>query len=308
MISLSDVQKGITSIPEFVRKYGLSGGLNRWSGVVFNRATSDVDGRSIFEEDWDVCVILDACRADELERFQNGHDWLESVGRFPSIASCTWNWLPRTLERTPDEVLKNTTYVAANPFTDRFCTADEFYELDEVWRYAWNEEAGTVLPRPVTDRAIHHGRNTNSPRLLVHYVQPHVPFLTERSRKLSRSNFDHGEESVTDAWDRVTRGELSPDKAISRYRETLSQILEEVDLLLTNIDAEQVIITADHGEAFGEWGLYGHPPQIDLPCLTEVPWVVTTGTDNQTHQPAEYDEKRNEVSQAEQLKALGYVD
>lgn len=32
------------------------------------------------------------------------------------------------------------------------------------------------------------------------------------------------------------------------------------------------VITADHGEAFGEGGNYGHPEKSIHPVLVEVPW------------------------------------
>lgn len=308
MVTRSEIKKGVTSIPSFVNEYGVRGGLSRWSGIVYNRTVREVTGRSIFDEEWDVCVILDACRADELERQRRNFDWIGDVGRFPSLASCTWNWLPRTLEATPDDVLRETVYVTANPFSGRFCSREQFHALDEVWKYEWDERRGTVYPRPVTDRAIHHWRTTDADRLLVHYVQPHVPFLSDDAERLSRANFTHEADSSPDAWDRVTRGGLSRETAIAMYRETLERVLEDVELLLSNLRAETVVITADHGEAFGEWGLYGHPEGIDLPCLTRVPWLVTSATDERTHAPKEYDRTRSNVSNEEQLAALGYAE
>lgn len=308
MVTPTEIRKGITSIPSFVRKYGVSGGLNRWSGIVYNRAVRSVDGRSIFDEEWDVCILLDACRADELENQRSNFDWIDTVGRFPSLGSCTWNWLPKTLEVTSDETLQETTYVCANPFSERFCTQDQFHELDEVWRYAWDEKKGTVYPRAVTDRAIHHGRTTDASRLLVHYIQPHVPFLSNEAESLTRANFTHEKESAFDAWERVTRGELSRQAAISMYRDTLERVLVDVELLLSNIQADDVVVTADHGEAFGEWGLYGHPEYIDLPCLTQVPWLETVAVDEETYTPKEYERTETGVSTEEQLAALGYAE
>ena len=308
MISPAKVRRGLTSLPEFVDTYGLSGGIKRWTGIVYHRASGEVSGRSIFEPDWDICVVLDACRADELARFSGEYEWLGPVERFPSLASCTWQWVPRTIDRTPEDVLKRTTYVTANPFPDELSEPDTFGEIDRVYSYAWDEEFGTVLPRPVTDRAIHHWKEDDPERLLVHYLQPHVPFLSEDATPLSRANFTHGEESVQDAWDRVTRGTLDRAVAVERYRETLARVLEDVDLLLSSIDADRVVVTADHGESFGEWGLYGHPQGVDLPCLTQVPWVETTAVDRGGHVPEQYDPERAAVSVGDQLRALGYAD
>ena len=308
MLSPADLRRGLRSLPDFVDTYGFPGGLKRWSGIVYHRASGDISGRSVFEHEWDVCVVLDACRADELARFTGDYEWLGPVERFPSLASCTWRWVPRTIDRTPADVLQRTTYVTANPFPDELSEPDTFAAIDRVYSYAWDDEFGTVLPRPVTDRAVHHWREHDPDRLLVHYLQPHVPFLSEDAEPLSRANFSHDEESVRDAWDRVTRGELDRAVAVDRYRRTLARVLEDVDLLLSSIDAERVVVTADHGECFGEWGLYGHPQGVDLPCLTRVPWVETTAVDRGSYVPREYDSERADVSTGEQLRALGYTE
>ena len=265
----------------------------------------EVEGRSIFDEDWDVCVVLDACRADELERQQNRYGWLNGVGRHPSVASCTWQWLPRTFGEG-DVDFSDTVYVSANPFTETFCNTDDFHTLDEVYNYAWDNDAGTVRPRPVTDRAIHHGRTADFDRMIVHYLQPHVPFLVGDSVPLRLEGFALGTRGHDDDWDLVSKSELDRDTAIGWYRETLSKVLDDVGLLLSNIDADDVVITADHGEAFGEWGLYGHPAGVALPCLTDVPWVETTGTNEETHEPNNYDTESQNINRDDQLKALGY--
>ncbi len=35
----------------------------------------------------------------------------------------------------------------------------------------------------------------------------------------------------------------------------------------------KVIITPDHGEAYGEQGVWGHHIETQVPALTEVPWL-----------------------------------
>lgn len=42
------------------------------------------------------------------------------------------------------------------------------------------------------------------------------------------------------------------------------------------------MITADHGDLFGEFGQYGHPEGFVHPNLNQVPWVETTATDEET--------------------------
>ena len=68
MLSAADLRRGLSSLPDFVDTYGFPGGLKRWSGIVYHRASGEISGRSVFEREWDVCIVLDACRADELAR------------------------------------------------------------------------------------------------------------------------------------------------------------------------------------------------------------------------------------------------
>jgi len=81
-----------------------------------------------------------------------------------------------------------------------------------------------------------------------------------------------------------------------------------VELLLKNVDAEQVAITADHGEAFGEYGFYHHPVACPLSCVREVPWVETTATDTESLRPtAPHPESTLTTANVEdRLAELGY--
>lgn len=135
-----------------IHEYGVPGGVTRWAGLAYIRATRSIGGSSIFLKDWDLSVVLDAYRVDELRRLHPEFDFLTTVSEFDSLVPCTWQWLPATVDRS-SEAVSETAYVSANPFTDEFCDG-QFAHLDEVWRYAWDDDEGTVLPRDVTDRAI----------------------------------------------------------------------------------------------------------------------------------------------------------
>ena len=85
----------------------------------------------------------------------------------------------------------------------------------------------------------------------------------------------------------------------------------DVRLLLSNVDAARAVITADHGNAVGERGLYGHAAGLALRPLREVPWAATTATDSRTYGPpstaadaAEQETASPEVSA--RLERLGY--
>jgi hypothetical protein len=57
------------------------------------------------------------------------------------------------------------------------------------------------------------------------------------------------------------------------YEDNLRTVLESVSRLINELDGNTVI-TADHGEAFGEAGIFGHRLETHIPALLEVPWLV----------------------------------
>ncbi|WP_434522251.1 hypothetical protein [Halorubrum sp. AS12] len=111
-------------------------------------------------------------------------------------------------------------------------------------------------------------------------------------------------------WDLLQSGSITRESAWQAYRDNLEWVLGDVELLLSNLDAETVVLSSDHGEAFGEWGLYGHYRHVPVRALREVPWVKTSATDKQTYEPAlEPPENTNDVGDSdvkERLNALGY--
>ena len=81
-----------------------------------------------------------------------------------------------------------------------------------------------------------------------------------------------------------------------------------MELLLRSVDAESVVVSSDHGNAMGEWGVYGHPPNMPHDCLRNVPWVETTANDNGEYEPSVEPTTTVDASKEEQLKSLGYID
>ena len=62
-------------------------------------------------------------------------------------------------------------------------------------------------------------------------------------------------------------------------------MLDDVEQLLDNIDADRVVISANHGEAFGEYGVYGRPIGALHPYVRNVPWAITTASGSGTYTP-----------------------
>jgi len=268
-------------------------------------------GTNVFDREWDVLVILDACRADALREAAPDASFLTDVGTLRSVGSSSSEWLENTFLDRGETA--RTAMVTGNTWTDRYLDADSFAALDEVWKYAWDDESGTVPAAAITDRAIATARECDPDRLVVHYMQPHHPFVPDplagdggMARTGSRS-------SDANPWVSLRRGEVSRERVWDAYRANLRYVLEEVGTLVRNVDG-RIAVTADHGNLFGEWGLYGHPMHTPLSALLAVPWAETTGTDRGTHAPALDPPEPLPVGRVygaetdeERLAALGYI-
>jgi hypothetical protein len=263
-------------------------------------------GTPIYDRDWDLLIVVDACRLDLMHKVAHNYDYIDDVGRFRSLDSMTLLWMEKNFTATYAEEMAETAYVCGNPFSKEALDADDFLMLDEVWTYVW-EEPGTVPPRAVTDRAITAAREHDSDRLIAHYMQPHCPFLSRpnltRGKRLER----FGNQEWDDIWEKLRARKVSRDEVWAGYRENLELALDEVELLLENVDAERTVITSDHGNALGEWLVYGHPPSMPMDCLRVVPWVETTAVDRGTHEPEMEVQIDVETDREEQLAALGYL-
>jgi hypothetical protein len=307
----------IAETRENVRRHGVAAGgrmaaLNFWEGVLVRAGKTWNFGESVYERDWDVLVVADACRpdllaevADEYE-YTRGYDPAADV--FTSAASMSSEWMEKNFGADRADEVARTAYVTGNPFS-RDLDADRFALLDEVWRYGWDDEFGGIPPRPVTDRAIATAREGDYDRLIVHYMQPHVPFRS--------GEFDTGhtfdaigdpEDHEKYVWYRLRDGEVDREAVWRAYRDNLRWVLDDVALLRSNLDADRVVLTADHGNALGEWGCWEHPPYAPVPALKRVPWVETTATDDGEYEPStdRRDERVADDDIEQRLSALGY--
>lgn len=276
-------------------------------------------GTNVYSRDWDLLVVLDACRVDALREVADEYEFLGSVESIWSVGSSSDEWMAQTFIEPYDAEVQETSYVTYNNYTKkvlhqakrppltkpvpgypnwRTVSAEDFGHLDEVWRYAWDDDVNHVRPSPVTERAIHAARNRDLNRQIVHYGQPHAPYLGERS-----------DEATGTLWPEIMNGEIEKETVWEHYIDNLRLVLDEVAVLLENVDAPKTIITADHGEAFGEFGLFKHPPGVPHPVIRKVPWAATEATDEGEYEVELTDPQGEQVSDEEledRLELLGY--
>lgn len=276
-------------------------GMWRRAGRVYNYGTP------IYDENWDLLVILDACRHDLMDEVVDEYDWMIKNEEFVSVGSSSPEWMEKNFTREYAAEMASTAYVTGNVFSEEYLDPDDFLVLDEVWKYEWDDEIGIIHPEPLTDRAIQVGREYSPDRMIVHYMQPHTPYLQNPFGK--GVVLDEVGENRNVPFDLLRRGKLSKERHWELYRENLRTVLDVVETLLENVDAEDVVITADHGNLFGEFGLYGHPRDVPLKTLKTVPWVRTTAEDTGEYDPnVSKPEPRDEHSVDRKLRDLGYIE
>lgn len=295
---------------------GLSLVLQSWTGL----------GRNIFSEEWDLLVILDTCRPDAfhecVEEFDGSASEIEVCW---STGSATPEWLASTFSTRYSDVLKETTVVTSNPWYDRIL--GEGFRPEERWGAAWApcdwntapiESLKSVIrayeyetrdvdqdqPKApagvVTDLAIKASRS-GTERLIVHYIEPHAPYNTP-ARQEGRDLYSWEKEP----WKFLREGGKK-SRVWDAYLTELEYGLHELNSLLRNVSAENAVITSDHGEAFGEWGMYGHMVGRPIPALRRVPWIKTSAEDTGTRTPeVEYSDQEANKDVTDRLKALGY--
>ncbi len=238
-------------------------------GVYFDRFSTH-RGVNFFTRDWDTLIILDACRYDLFEAIPSLDGQLSA---FQSPASQTREFLEATIE---GQTLADMVYISANPQVTR--VEASFADVIPLWRLAWDNQKQTVPPDAVADHVLRRIDEFDDKRVVIHFVQPHIPFIGPTGETFAQPSLQgdvlrNRGDGVQNVWMRLRRGELDEVEVWRAYRENLELALPAVWRLVNGIDGKTVV-TSDHGNAFGEWWTYGHPPTRHIDPLTRVPWLV----------------------------------
>lgn len=259
---------------------------------------------------WKNLIVLDACRYDYFKEECDLSGTL-SKARSPAFegkGAPTSVWYRNVfLKKYP-----NTIHISSHPRVNSKMEVEgfegfkHFEEVIDLWDTGWDEEFGTVMPEDVTDAAIKTVQDQPEKRLIVHYMQPHTPYLSlgpprtkKKKEPQSRTSFFRRLRNGAVTKARKIMGDmmavrlmklfrlppLSPmDDALRRvgaegvekaYRENLRIALDSVEKLLPSLRGKTVI-TADHGELLGEKGRFGHDFDGGE-VLETVPWFIVEG-------------------------------
>ncbi|WP_132057801.1 alkaline phosphatase family protein [Halorussus amylolyticus] len=261
-------------------------------------------GTPIYEQEWDVLVVLDSCRADLMQEVSAEYNFLpDDIPTTNSVGSFTGEWVQKNFSNQYADEMAHTAYVTGNPHSD-MTDPNDWAQLSEVWRH-YRDEIGIIHPRVMTDHAIATDRRTDFEQMIVHYMQPHQPFR-------SLHEFDDAPECLPrDIWRHLQLGTVTRDDVWEAYKDNLRWVLDDINLLFEQLDDRRIVITSDHGNALGEWALYGHSRYLPTPQLKRVPWITLPTTETtDTYEPKRTDAldegSPEDVDIEQQLEALGY--
>ncbi len=296
MYSLSQVRT-VLSDPRWFYREPLSHLIHYRTGQKYNP-----DGIDIFAEDWDNLIILDAARYDEFKHCCTLEGRLEKRRSRGATSSefIRGNFTER--------ILHDTVYVSVNGHYARLKEElnTELHDYIPLHNNEFRDAADglTTHPETVTEQAVRANENYPQKHLIIHYLQPHQPFLGSSAKDLQHG---HG------LMDTIQQNDLTLDELRSYYRENLELVLNQVAVLSQELQGKTVA-PADHGEMLGEkvFGLpireFGHWDGLYTDELIEVPWFVM---ENGDRKEITADKPQDSVdidmdSVEEQLRDLGY--
>lgn len=317
---LKELKSGVSSgnMTELLRC-----GRNGFSGFWLTVTSRWPLGVNVLSKEWDLLIVLDACRVDAMKAVKSEYNFITDVSSIWSVGSSSHEWYAKTFDRQYADRLSETALISGNPNAESFLRhsemppryttpfaapdwdavrGDELAYVEYLSRHQRPYQSTSVAPSYVTDRAIVAARRGYE-NVMVHYFQPHRPYMY--NMVTNGGELTYAEDQPHDA---AREGKATKSEIWDLYLDNLRLVLDSVEVLLSNADTENVAITADHGELFGELGQFGHPESIPHPKLKKVPWVETTASDEQTRHPDEEFALIEGYDVEETLTNLGYID
>ncbi|OYT55955.1 MAG: hypothetical protein B6U76_04725 [Desulfurococcales archaeon ex4484_217_2] len=194
-----------------------------------------------------------------------------------------------------------------------------FHKYIPVWREHWDSKIGTVRPEVTYYVALRTYVRNPGKRMIIWFLQPHYPYLNEKFAHINVLGKEQHNRNISSILRSILYKIPEKDKNIEKvivltaliksivklgclflggpsklgvymrrntheviraYISNLIKVLYYVKKLAEVLPGK-IVITSDHGEAFGEplskllpLRVYGHPSRIRISSLTQVPYLV----------------------------------
>jgi len=255
---------------------------------IINYLNRDLNGIKIFNYSWDNLIILDACRYDLFENEWEKTNINGNLYKAKSSGSHTKSFIKNNFKK---DFYNNLVYITANPHVD-ILLKNRIYKIISVWKSDWNEKYHTVLPEVIYQHAIDASIKFPDKKLIIHFMQPHYPYIGYNLRDKSleylkqaalnenkiKSDVNHKESLLTWHSSKIYRI-IDKKEHYRLYKKNFLIVWSYVLKLIKNLSGK-IIITSDHGEAFGEKihplipiKFYGHKEGININPLRNIPWL-----------------------------------
>jgi hypothetical protein len=255
---------------------------------------------NVVDRDWDVLIILDGCRYD---LFASVNTMDGELSPIRSVGSKTGEFLQQTFG---SGAYPEIVYTSANPNISGLDA--KFHDRKRLWESHWDDDLSVVPPGATTDAGMNAIEEHPNKRHIIHYMQPHIPFIGERGRELLSqadvADLDHG----VKFWEQARQNSTLRQRFWDAYQENLEITLPHVQRLITETDG-LAVVTSDHGNELGWFGVYGHPGGFYTPGLVIVPWFRTAYKERRAIESGEATSGPNAGADVtEKLESLGYLE
>jgi len=252
---------------------------------------------------WDMLFIFDACRYDKFNKFKhlmgNGH-----LEKTKSQSTWTGQWM---LDIFKEGDWKDAIFFSSNPFVNSkgkkvkifswykrlqclnwFNVNEVFKEVIDVWDFGFDKQVGTVPPWEMNKAIVKVMEKNKSARAIVHYGQPHFPFIccgggapaTSMKGIVAKDKFEFKKPLIRISkkllndivlWKIYKNLNMLPKRGkgalwfsigtegmIQEYEKNLRLVMLYAKKIMDKYPKKKIAITADHGDMLGEHNRFGH--------------------------------------------------
>jgi len=248
---------------------------DKFLGRISNIYNHILPKHSIFREDWNNMIILDACRYDYFKKAIKKIDIKGKLQKTFSIASHT---LPFILNTFTKDKYDDIVCISTNPYIDRE-VGHKFHDCIPVWKDIWaTVYGGTVIPTDIIPFVLNATIKYPNKRLLIWFVQPHSPYLFHELNPngvyMGRYSYEILKIYKMFFWAYLPVSELR-----RRYMDNLLLVLKTCKRVLRMLHGK-TIISSDHAECLGHFypftpfRVYGHYKDVRTPSMYKVPYFI----------------------------------
>lgn len=259
-------------------------------------------GKLLKTLDWDVLIILDACRVDSFIKVFPNLLFNNIIQIVDTEVTDTGQWL---VKHWSDDFYSDIVYVSGNPFvnskgvstetTKNFDGRKHFGKIVDSWDWGFNRLSGRIEPDRVAADFFNYYWQNPGARFIIHFMQPHSPYLFNRikpewiniaRRFIPKKLFQFMRHHIPRYIRKETHLHVpeynykrvyNDDEIRNAYERNLKDVKPYVEEIIKSHPNMNIIVTADHTEYLGENGRYGHGGKSDDMFLRSVPFLRVVG-------------------------------